>query len=373
MRLMVSGGGTGGHIYPALALIDDLKQHDPKAAICYVGTQRGLESKIVPARGLQFETIKLQGFSRSLNWAGLKTNVKTVQLFLAGVRDARRLIKDFQPDVVVGTGGYVSSAVLYAASRMHIPTLIHEQNSVVGVTNKFLSRFVDQIAIAFEDARSQFPEQKVIFTGNPRAQQVAEVKSHFSWSEYGLVDNKPTLLIFGGSQGALKINAVSVAAIPTFNQRDYQVVFVTGQKRYEDVKQQIAQDHIVPGENVVIRPYISNMPEVLPQVSAIVGRAGATSLAEITALGRPSILIPSPYVTNDHQTKNAQSLVNQGAAEMISEAQLTAPRLIAVVDQLMNDPKRQAQMAMAAKKMGVPDAADQLLAVVTDLARSRQP
>ncbi|HAT54648.1 MAG TPA: undecaprenyldiphospho-muramoylpentapeptide beta-N-acetylglucosaminyltransferase [Lactobacillus sp.] len=368
MRLMVSGGGTGGHIYPALALIDDLVAKDPSAEVCYVGTHRGLESKIVPARGIQFETIKLQGFSRKLNWHGFTTNVETVNLFLKGVRDARKIIKDFQPDVVVGTGGYVSSAVLYAASRMHIPTLIHEQNSVVGVTNKFLSHFVDQIAIAFEDARSQFPQKKVIFTGNPRAQQVAQIHSDFHWSSYDLKDDVPTLLIFGGSQGALKINAVSEQAIPKFNERGYQVVFVTGQKRYDDVIAQMKADKIVPATNVVVKPYISNMPEVLPRVAAIVGRAGATSLAEITALGIPSILIPSPYVTNDHQTKNARSLVNVGAAEMITEDSLTVDHLMGVVDQLMNAADKRADMAQAAKKMGVPNAADLLLAAVVKLS-----
>ncbi|GEK27959.1 undecaprenyldiphospho-muramoylpentapeptide beta-N-acetylglucosaminyltransferase [Furfurilactobacillus siliginis] len=369
MRLMVSGGGTGGHIYPALALIDDLKAHDEHARVCYVGTQRGLESKIVPARGIQFETIKLQGFSRKMNWHGITTNVETIHLFLKGVRDARKIIKDFQPDVVVGTGGYVSSAVLYAASRMGIPTLIHEQNSVVGVTNKFLSRFVNKIAIAFADAKSQFPEQKVIFTGNPRAQQVAQMHSDFQWSSYELKDDVPTLLIFGGSQGALKINAVSVKAIPEFNKRPYQVVFVTGQKRFDDVQEQMKAAKITLAENVKVVPYISNMPEVLPKVAAIVGRAGATSLAEITALGIASILIPSPYVTNDHQTKNAMSLVNQGAAEIITEADLSADTLMTTVDQLMTDEMKRTKMAAAARKMGVPDAADQLLKVVTELAK----
>lgn len=372
MKLMVSGGGTGGHIYPGLALIDDLKRQDANAEVCYVGTKRGLESKIVPERGIRFETIKLQGFSRKLNWHGITTNIETMHLFLKGVRDARKIIRDFNPDVVVGTGGYVSSAVLYAASRMGIPTLIHEQNSVVGVTNKFLSHFVDKIAIAFTDAKSQFPEKKVVFTGNPRAQQVAEIQSDFQWSEYDLKNDVPTLLIFGGSQGALKINKVSVEAIAEFNKRDYQVVFVTGQKRYDDVLAQMKDANIEPAENVKVRPYISNMPEVLPRVAAIVGRAGATSLAEITALGIASVLIPSPYVTNDHQTKNAMSLVNQGAAEIITEPDLSADSLLKTVDQLMNDDVKRQQMAAAARKMGVPDAADQLLKVVEQLVADKK-
>lgn len=363
MRLMVSGGGTGGHIYPALALIKALKKRDPDAAVMYVGSQRGLESTIVPAKGIAFEATHIQGFKRSLSLE----NFKTIYLFLKSVHRAKQLIREFKPDVVVGTGGYVSGAVVYAASRLHVPTMIHEQNSVVGITNKFLSRYVDKIAYVFDAAVDQLPASKMVKTGNPRAQEAAEVVSHFDWSEYDLKSDVPTLLIFGGSQGALKINAATVAAIPAFNQRDYQVVFVTGQKRYDGVMAQLKGQTVAP--NVVIKPYISNMPEVLPHVAAIVGRAGATSLAEITADGIPSILIPSPYVTADHQTKNAQSLVNVGAAEIIKEADLTGESLVKQADQLMQDDQLRQGMAEASKHLGVPDAADRVLDVVLSLKK----
>ncbi|WP_261810249.1 undecaprenyldiphospho-muramoylpentapeptide beta-N-acetylglucosaminyltransferase [Levilactobacillus humaensis] len=364
MRLIVSGGGTGGHIYPALALIKALKKRDPDAEVLYVGSERGLESSIVPAKGIPFKSTKIQGFKRSLSFE----NFKTVYLFLKSVHETKKMIREFKPDVVVGTGGYVSGAVVYAASRLHIPTMIHEQNSVVGITNRFLSRYVDRIAYVFDAAVDQLPANKMVKTGNPRAQEAAEVVSHFSWSEYHLQDNRPTLLVFGGSQGALKINAATVAAIPAFNQRDYQVVFVTGQKRYDGVMDQLKD--VTLNDNVVVKPYIPNMPEVLPKVAAIVGRAGATSLAEITADGIPSILIPSPYVTADHQTKNAQSLVNVGAAEIIKEADLTGETLVAKADQLMNDDALRQDMAQASKQLGVPDAADRVLDVVLALKRN---
>lgn len=360
MRLMVSGGGTGGHIYPALALIERLKQIEPDTEVLYVGTHRGLEDRIVPAAGIDFKTIKIQGFKRSLSLE----NFKTIYLFLKSVHDARKMIQEFKPDVVLGTGGYVSGAVLYAAAKMKIPTVIHEQNSVVGITNKFLSRYVTKIAIAFQAAKEQFPEEKVVMTGNPRAQQVANSKSNFSWTELGLADDIPTMMIFGGSQGAPKINTSVVEAIPTFNDRKYQVVFATGQKRYEQVMTQLGEAQV--GHNIVIKPYISNMPSMMPKVDVIVGRAGATSIAEITALGIPSILIPSPYVTADHQTKNAQALVDQQAAEMIKEDQLSGATLAQAADKLMQDaPLRQA-MAQHAKEMGMPDAADRLIAVLRD-------
>lgn len=361
MRLMVSGGGTGGHIYPALALIKALKKRDPDAQVMYVGSERGLESTIVPAKGIPFQSTRIQGFKRSLSLE----NFKTVYLFLKSVHEAKKMIRDFKPDVVVGTGGYVSGAVVYAASRLHVPTMIHEQNSVVGMTNKFLSRYVDKIAYVFDAAVDQLPANKMVKTGNPRAQEAAEIVSHFQWDEYGLHDDVPTLLIFGGSQGALKINSATVAAIPAFNQRNYQVVFVTGQKRYAGVMDQLKNVQVA--DNVVVKPYIPNMPEVLPRVAAIVGRAGATSLAEITADGIPSILIPSPYVTADHQTKNAKSLVDVGAAEMITEADLSGTTLVAKADQLMNDDALRQDMASASKHLGVPDAADRVLDVVLSL------
>jgi UDP-N-acetylglucosamine--N-acetylmuramyl-(pentapeptide) pyrophosphoryl-undecaprenol N-acetylglucosamine transferase len=353
MRLLISGGGTGGHIYPALALIDQLKKTDPQAAVLYVGTHRGLENKIVPAAGIDFKTVKIQGFKRSLSFE----NLKTVYLFLKSVGTAKKIIREFKPDVVVGTGGYVCGAVVYAAARMHIPTFIHEQNSIAGVTNKFLSHFVDRIGICFPEAAKEFPDKKIVFTGNPRAQQVADMKPAGYLKNFGFKSEIPTVLIFGGSRGARRINEATVAALKNFDGKPYQVLFVTGSVHYQKIEAMIKE---LPA-NVVVKPYIENMPLILPEISCIVGRAGATSLAEITALGIPSILIPSPYVTHDHQTHNAQSLVKIKAAVMIKEDQLNETVLTEKIDQLMADKKLRLQMAQNAKKAGVPDAADQVL------------
>ena len=359
MRLMVSGGGTGGHIYPALALIERLKELDPTTEVLYVGTTRGLENRIVPAAGLKLVTLRTQGFKRSLSLE----NFKTVYLFLKSVHEAKKLIKDFKPDVVLGTGGYVSGAVLYAAAKLHVPTVIHEQNSVVGVTNKFLSRYVNEIAIAFEAARDQFPADKVTLVGNPRAQQVAaQHQSDFRWSSIGLQDDVPTLMVFGGSQGAPKINQSVVEAIPTFNQRPYQVLFATGQKRYAAVQKALADVKV--GANVKVVPYIEDMPKKLPKVATLVSRAGATTIAEITAIGVPTVMIPSPYVTANHQVKNAQALVDQGAARMIVEDELSGATLLAAVDDLMTDQALRAKMAAQSKASGHPDAADALIKVL---------
>ena len=246
---------------------------------------------------------------------------------------------------------------------MHIPTVIHEQNSIAGVTNKFLSRGATRIGVAFDVALSQFPKGKATVVGNPRAQQVASLKSNFSWRQIGLRDDKQTLLIFGGSQGAPAINLAVIDALETFNQRSYQVVFVTGPKRYQNVLDRMTTQ---PAENVRILPYIDNMPEVMAQTDAIVARAGATSIAEITALGIPSILIPSPFVTGDHQTKNAQSLVDAGAALMISEPSLSAITLTQAADTLLLNDKVSEAMAAQSTKIGVRDAGERLYALILD-------
>ena len=339
MRIIVSGGGTGGHIYPALALIERLKQVEPDTQVLYVGTDRGLENKIVPAAGLELKVLHTQGFKRSLSLE----NFKTAYLFLKAVHDAKKIIKEFKPDVVLGTGGYVSGAVLYAAAKLHVPTVIH--------------------AIAFDAARDQFPAAKVTMCGNPRAQQAAaNANSDFSWTSYGLSDDKPVLMIFGGSQGAPKINASVVQAIPEFSKRDYQVVFATGQKRYDQVKE--ALKDVKVGSNVKVVPYIEDMPTKMPKVACLVSRAGATTIAEITALGIPTILIPSPYVTANHQVKNAMALVKNGAAAMITEDQLDGRSLLVQADRLMEDQAARDQMAQASKKMGRPDAADRLIKIL---------
>ena len=353
MRLMVSGGGTGGHIYPALALIKQVQEQDPSSKILYVGTHKGLESRIVPDKGIPFKTIKIQGFKRSLSLE----NFKTIALFLGSVVKARKMIKEFKPDVVLGTGGYVSGAVVFAASLMGIPTVIHEQNSVVGVTNKFLSKFVDKIGISFEAARSQFPAKKVELTGNPRATEVVNIKPE-SLEQFGLSADKKTVLIFGGSRGAEKINQVTMESLDKLYEKSYQTLFVTGRVHFEKLTKNV--DLKQYSDKIAVLPYISNMPEILSDLTAIVGRAGATSLAEITALGLPSILIPSPYVTNDHQTKNAMSLVKENAAEIIKEADLTSDVLIEKLDKLMLDDKLRETMAKNAKAMGKVDAAQKL-------------
>jgi len=355
MRIVVSGGGTGGHIYPALATIKKMQERDPELEVLYIGGERGLEKEIVPAAGVPFQAIAIQGFNRS----ALLDNFKTIKLFLAGTNKVRKMLRNFKPDVVIGTGGYVSGPVLYAAQTLNIPTVIHEQNSVVGVTNKFLSRKATKVGVAFPAAMSAFKINQATVVGNPRAQEVVENGGEFDWEALGLSANEPTVLVFGGSQGALKLNKAMVDAAERFGERPYQMIFATGAKRHEEVLEALKEQNVTLPENVAVVPYIDNMPALMPDVDLVVGRAGATSLAEQTALGKPMVLIPSPYVTNDHQTKNAQSLVQAGAATMITEQELSGDTLFAAVDDIMSNVTTRQTMSEQAKKLGVPDAADQ--------------
>lgn len=362
MKILITGGGTGGHIYPALAFVNYMKQIDPDTEFMYVGTQIGLESKIVPKYNIPFETIRIQGFRRSLS----PQNIKTVYLFLNSIGKAKKIIKEFQPDVVIGTGGYVSGSVVYAAKQLNIPTIIHEQNSIPGMTNKFLSKYATKVAICFPDVAEYFPKDKVVLTGNPRAQEVVMIEKTDVLKEYGLDPNKKTVVIFGGSRGALKINQAFIEAFSLFEKREYQVLYASGERYYKEL-QEILKLSEKKLTNISIQPYIDKMAEVLAAADLMVGRAGATSIAEFTALGLPAILVPSPYVTNDHQTKNAQSLVKSGAVEMIADKELTGSNLATTIDEILLNESRHQSMAKASKKEGIPDAGERLYKVVKEI------
>jgi len=363
MRVVVSGGGTGGHIYPALALINEIKKHHSDVEFLYIGTENGLEHNIVNRAGIPFKSVEISGFKRKLSFE----NVKTVTRFVKAVSLSRRYLKEFKADVVIGTGGYVCGPVVYAASKMKIPTVIHEQNSLPGITNKFLSRYVDKVAICFEEARKHFPEEKVVLTGNPRASEVLGQNAAKGRESLGLDKNKKTVLIFGGSRGAKAINEAVLQMIPSLEGKPYQVVYVTGEVHYDKVIEEVKT--LNQSAHVIIKPFIHNMPEVLASVDLIVSRAGATSLAEITALGLPSILIPSPYVTANHQEVNARSLSDHDAAIMIKEVELNSQKLLSQIDDLLLNESKLNKMKEASRDLGIPDAASRLYNVLTKISK----
>lgn len=362
MRVLVTGGGTGGHIYPALAIVRALKQIDKELEVLYIGTEDGLEKEIVKNAGLPFKSIEISGFKRSLSFA----NIKTVWRFLKATRVSKKYIKEFKPDLVLGTGGYVCGPVVYSAAKQKIPTLIHEQNSLPGIANKFLARYVDKIAICFEESKKYFPQDKVVLTGNPRASEVANTL-RLGKSRLGLDLNKKTVLIIGGSRGAEPINEAIIPMINQYEAADYEVVFVTGNAHYEAIKARIP--HVERLKNVRVLPFIDNVPQYLVHADLFVGRAGATTLSEVTALGVPSILIPSPYVTENHQEFNARSITDHGGGVLILEQALTAERLFAEINRIVTDESLNKEMKKISKQLGIPDAAGRLIAVIDDITR----
>lgn len=365
MRIVISGGGTGGHIYPALALIREIQKQSEGTEVLYIGTKNGLESKIVPRENIPFQSIHITGFKRKLSFE----NIKTVLRFRKGTSDSKKMLKEFKPDIVIGTGGYVCGPVVYAAAKLRIPTIIHEQNSVPGLTNKFLSRYVNKVAICFEEAKDYFPADKVVFTGNPRASEVLGKDGVRGRISAGLSTTMPAVLIFGGSRGARPINEAVVKSLSEFGTKSYQVLYVTGDVHYEAVKKEV--ELVGNPQNVVIKPFIHNMPEVLAGIDLVVSRAGATTLAEITSLGIPSILVPSPYVTNNHQEKNARSLSDHGAAELLLEKDLTSKSLIESIDRILLNKENLREMKTRSKKLGVPDSANRLFEVMKQLVNQK--
>ncbi len=364
MRVVVSGGGTGGHIYPALAFMRYLEKQEDVEYL-YIGTKRGLESKIVPQAGYAFESIKIEGLKRSLSLE----NLKTAYYMVTSVIKARKILKEFKPDVVIGTGGYVCAPVLFAASLLKIPTIIHEQNSVAGVTNKFLAKWVNKIAICFDDVKKDFASysDKVVLTGNPRGQEVVEIKKNPEYLDsIGVQTDLPIVVIFGGSRGSERMNEVFVEALEGFADKNYHVIMVTGEVHYDKINNQITNlEKSLP--NVSVFPYIKDMPQLFQNVDLVVCRSGATTLTELTALGLASILIPSPYVTNNHQEANARSLVDQGAASMILEKELNAQTMLAEIDHILLDSHKKEAMATCAKKMGITDASSRLTSMIHEM------
>ncbi|SER63749.1 undecaprenyldiphospho-muramoylpentapeptide beta-N-acetylglucosaminyltransferase [Salipaludibacillus aurantiacus] len=364
MKVLISGGGTGGHIYPAVAFINHLKNQNNSVECLYIGTENGLEANIVPKEGIPFKTVKISGFKRKVSL----DNVKTILRFINAVRKSRKYIKEFKPDVVIGTGGYVCGPVVFAAAKQKIPTIIHEQNSVPGLTNKFLSRYVTKIALSFPDSADFFPKEKVVLTGNPRASEVVKQRTVTGKSkikELGLDPSLKTVLIVGGSRGAKPINDAVMETLQQWKSKDYQCLYVTGQAHYETVKEKIDKETGVSG--IVTVPYIENMPAILNEVDLLVARAGATTLAEITALGLPSVLIPSPYVTNNHQEKNARSLEKENAAKVILESEMAPDRLFKEIDDILSDRDKWTSMKEGALKLGRPDASADIERIIKSL------
>lgn len=370
MRIVLTGGGTGGHIYPAVAVGKHMMQNDPDTKLLYIGTAKGMESRVVPEQGIPFEAIEITGFRRKLSFE----NVKTVMRFLKGAQRSKALLREFKPDVVIGTGGYVCGPVVYAAAKLGIPTFIHEQNAIPGLTNQFLSRYADYVGVSFPESISQFPKAKeTSFTGNPCASNVLRAASGKGLQSLGLPSETRMALVVGGSRGARALNEAVVEMAPLLDRlQDAHVVFVTGDIYYESTKERIGKEAPQALERLTLVPYLHNMAEVLKDATLVVSRSGASSLAEITALGLPSILIPSPNVTNNHQEANARSLESVGAAEILLERELSGQSLLRMMEELLGDTSRMTAMSAASSELAVPDSANRIADALARIDRGRR-
>lgn len=326
MRVIISAGGTGGHIYPALAIANKIKQKDKTAEILYIGTSNRMEKDIVPKAGFDFVGIKIEGLKRSLS---LK-NIKSAFLFLTGISKCKKIIKKFKPDVVIGVGGYVSAPVVYAAHKLGIKCCIHEQNSSLGMTNKFASNFADKVFVSFKSLEKKMNDKKYIYTGNPCSENAFKIEAADK-AKFGLTPNKKLVLIVMGSLGSKTINDKMKGMLTLFNNKDYEVMFVTGKNYFEEYKKSKYT------KNIKIVPYVDNMVSLLKKTDVLVSRAGASTLSEISSLNVPSILIPSPYVTENHQYKNAMDLVSKNAAMILEEKDLKGDTLLRMVEKVLDD------------------------------------
>ena len=369
MRIIVSGGGTGGHIYPAITIINTIREKCPEAEFLYVGTQRGLEADIVPKEGLPFATVDLQGFERSIT----PRNILRVGKAMVAVTKAAKIVRDFRPDAVIGTGGYVCGPVLMAASFLQVPTMIQEQNVLPGITNKMLSHLVNRIAVGSEAALPAFPPDKAVYTGNPIRRAVMEARRDEGAEAFGFDPTKKTVLISGGSRGARAINRAMVGVLAKAAENpEVQMLHATGAKEYDDVMSRLKEAGLAElPEHLKVVPYLYNMPQAQAMADLAVFRAGATGLSELTARGIPSILVPYPYAAENHQEFNARALEKAGAAKVILNRELTVETLGAALDELLADGEGLRKMAEASKQLGRPEAADEIAEMVLELAQGR--
>lgn len=326
MRVIVSAGGTGGHIYPALAIINKIKEYEPDSEFLYIGTHNRMENEIIPNYDIPFETIEIYGFNRKKIWK----NFKTMWAFLKANKKCKKLIKNFNPDVVIGVGGYVTGPVIYSAKKLGYKTFIHEQNSVPGKANIFLSKYSDNIFVSFNSTIKYFPTYKTIFTGNPCSEDAIN-KSAIDKKIFGLDPNKKLILFVMGSLGSSKMNELLYKTISKYDDKNSEILFVTGKDSYEEMSKKTYP------KNVKVVPFVNEITRVMKKTDIMVSRAGASTLSEIISLEVPSILVPSPYVTDNHQYKNAIDLSNKNAAILIEEKDLKEDVLINTINELINN------------------------------------
>lgn len=348
---MISGGGTGGHIYPAIAIANAWKEEFPDSEILFVGALGKMEMQKVPEAGYQIEGLPVAGLQRRLTLENLKFPFK----LLNSLMQARKMVKEFKPDVVVGVGGYASGPVLFAAQRMGIPTLVQEQNSYAGLTNKLLAKKANKICVAYPDMERFFPAEKIAYTGNPVRKDILDLsgKKEQALKHFKLEEGKKTVLVLGGSLGARTLNQAVLKDMKSLDKEGYQVLWQSGKFYFKDMLEKTEKAGL---KNIHLREFIREMDLAYAVADVIVSRAGALSVSELSLVGKPVIFIPSPNVAEDHQTKNAMAYVSHDAAWLLKDQEAVG-KLKLKVDELMEDPAIGLALGMNIKSLAKPDAA----------------
>jgi UDP-N-acetylglucosamine--N-acetylmuramyl-(pentapeptide) pyrophosphoryl-undecaprenol N-acetylglucosamine transferase len=368
LRVLIAGGGTGGHLYPGIALAEEITA-TPGGEVLFVGTSRGLESKLVPEAGFPLELMEVSGLKRT----GLKAFWRGLALLPKAFKRSRELLKKFRPDLVVGVGGYASGPLVFVAALTGYPTVIQEQNSRPGFTNRILGRLARRVFVAFSEARGSFSGRKLRLTGNPVRRRFLEKVAAQASSEKAPAAAGQTILVLGGSQGSHAINELASSMIQVLKARGLQprVVHQTGPSEVD--RMILYYEALGYGKQVEVKAYIDDMPAALAEATLVVARAGALTLAELAIMGRPAALIPLPTAADDHQTLNALEFERAGAAVLVPQYDTTPPQLANVVQTLLGDPERLARMGKAMASLAKPNATREIVAELRELAEQRSP
>ena len=367
MRVVIAAAGTGGHINPGIAIANKIMKEEPNSKIIFIGTPRGLEVNLVPRAGYELKTIDSYGISRELSFKNIKRLAKT----LHSITEAKNILKDFKPDLVIGTGGYICISVCLAAKKLNIPYIIHESNVLPGVATKMLAKKAKKILVGFKEAKDRLPKVKnIVYTGTPtKVKKLNFTKSEINNKkrDLGFLLDKPLVLVFGGSQGAQSINLSMTNIIKRQMNASYQIIWAAGPEQYEKVKEELKKDNldIDKLKGIKIMPYIYNMEEIMNIADLIVSRSGAMTVTEIENVGKPAIFIPFPFAAENHQEYNARALEKKNAAKVILDKNLTAEALNATITQLTKDRELLEQMGENAHKMSIENVEDKIYKEIT--------
>lgn len=360
-KVIISGGGTGGHIFPAIAIANRIKKEYPEAEILFIGAEGRMEMTRVPAAGYKIVGLWISGFQRRITVKNLSLPFKV----LASLMKARKIIKNFNPDVVIGVGGYASAPTLKIASMLRIPTIIQEQNSYPGKTNKYLSKTATKVCVAYHGLEEFFPKDKIVLTGNPIRTEVVKIEGlrEKGFEHYKLDANKKTVFVVGGSLGAKTLNESIIDKIQWLQENNIQLIWQTGSYQYDDLKSRTAD---IDMKGIVLSKFINEMEMAYATADIIVSRAGAIAISELCIIGKPIVLVPSPHVAEDHQTKNAMALVKDNAAILVRDVEAReklVPRLL----ELINNPEEQKDLSTNIQKKAISNADERILNVIKSI------